>query len=114
MSADKFTSIYHLTQRGWEAGARGSYLSEKEEAASLPPVDRLLTLRYHESTPYIKTHYSCSVDYITNTRYEKLLWAILTYGVYPPAMVKQIDQYEQDEQLAKIFAGMSVKQTQLA
>lgn len=112
MSADRYTSIYHLTKTGWVAGAEGCYLSNTAIAANLPPVDRLLTLRYEESTPYYKTHHSCHVDFITPKQYEKLLWAVLTYGAYPPAMAAEIDEYRQDAQLAKILAGTFPRKTE--
>jgi hypothetical protein len=105
MSADSYTSIYHLTKHGWVDGPAGCYLSAEQAAAILPPVGKLLTLRYLEFTPYIKTSYTCIVDYITPDRYVDLLRAVVTYGVYPPAMKKEAEKYGHDEQLAKLFAG---------
>lgn len=112
MSADRYTSIYHLTKTGWVEGASGCYLSQLEKSVALPPVDRLLTLRYEESTPHIKTHYTCVIDFITARQYEKLLWAFLTYGAYPPAMMSQLENYGQDTQLAKILAGTFSRKTE--
>jgi len=108
MSADSYTNIYHLTKHGWVDGANGCYLSAADEAAVLPPVGRLVTLRYREFTPYIKTSYACTVDYVTD-RYFDLLRAVVTYGVYPPAMQDEAEKYEHDAYLIKFFPGPFAK-----
>jgi hypothetical protein len=109
MSADSYTSIYHLTQKGWVDGPEGCYLSAEKVAAVSPPVDRLVTLRYLEFTPYIKTSYTCIVDYITPNRYVDLLRAVVTYGMYPPAMQRYADKYDHDELLSRFLVGMDTK-----
>lgn len=110
MSADRYTSIYHLTKNGWVLGVEGCYLSKEQEQAALPPVGRLVTLRYEESTPYLKTSYSCIVDYVTSDRYFDLLRAVALYGAYPPDMTKMAEQYNHDKQLMQMFAGTFARQ----
>jgi len=94
MSADKYTSLYHLTSAGWVSGAEGCYLSKEEEKSNPAPSNCLLTLRYEEFTPYAKTVYSCGVDYIVDaTNAKALLRAISIYGIAPPEKLDENEKY---------------------
>jgi hypothetical protein len=111
MSADRYTTIHHLTKTGWKKGVEGCYLPAKKEEEELPPAERLLTLRYEEFTAYRDTDYTYSVKYITS-RYEDLLHAVVKYGAYPPRELASAERYEQDSSLMRLFPGKIEAQPQ--
>lgn len=107
MSVDQHGRVFHLTANGWQSGAYGMYMSDKEEHATAPE-NRLLSLKYeeHQTSAFSRPDYYMHVIYIDMRRYAAIVRAILTHGLYPDhgASNKYMaEKYRHDEKLTHLI-----------
>lgn len=107
MSVDRHGRVFHLTENGWQSGAFGMYMSAKEEHADAPE-NRLLSLKYeeHQTSAFSRPNYYMHVIYIDMRRYEAIVRAILTHGLYPDhgaGNKYMAENYCHDEKLAHLI-----------
>lgn len=107
MSVDRHGEVFHLTENGWQAGAYGMYMSDKEEHAGAPE-NRLLSLKYEEyqTSAFSRPDHYIHVIYFNTRRYDDIVRAILTHGLYPDhkSNNKRVtENYGQDEELMQLI-----------
>jgi len=107
MSVDRHANVFHLTENGWQSGACGAYMSDKEEHAGAPE-NRLLSLKYeeHQTSAFSRPAYYIHVIYFNMRRYPDIVRAILAHGLYPDhgsGNKRTAENYGQDEELMQLI-----------